>query len=158
MIRRRLSRALAWRFGALAARLDALNDRLERLDVGLASLEGRVAEQLQPMLRAILDEESQNRRRLFQLRSSPAYLEAYSDPDPLVSITVPTVGRIDALIDRSLPSLLSQSHTNLEVLVVGDATIKTHVARVLVKLGLRDRVQAVVLAYETGIIRPGSTR
>src|SRR4029077_16189 len=42
-------------------------------------------------------------------------------PDPLVSIAVPTVGRLDALIDRALPSLLAQSHTNLEVLLVGDA-------------------------------------
>ena len=40
---------------------------------------------------------------------------------------------------------------------MSNATVKTHVGRVLAKLGLRDRVQAVVLAYETGIIRPGTT-
>ena len=44
----------------------------------------------------------------------------------------------------------------LQELIVGDATVKTHVARVLMKLGLRDRMRAVVFAYEHGIVEPGA--
>ena len=56
--------------------------------------------------------------------------------------------------------LLATGKSNSELathLYVGEGTIKTHVSNVLTKLGLRDRMQAVVFAYESGLVEPGRT-
>ncbi|MFJ2029118.1 response regulator [Streptosporangium sp. NPDC087985] len=97
--------------------------------------------------------------------------EALLDPAVTTRVIASFAGRHDPVPSPRLADLtprelevlrfLARGLTNAEIaggLSVGEATVKTHVARVLMKLHLRDRAQAVVFAYESGVVRPGAGR
>jgi DNA-binding NarL/FixJ family response regulator len=88
-------------------------------------------------------------RRLIE-RVAPTLPGPSAGPDPLEKLT-------DR--EREVLGRIARGDSNAEIaarLFLSEATVKTHVGRILTKLGLRDRVHAVVLAYEIGLVRPGS--
>ncbi|MGA8218011.1 MAG: response regulator transcription factor [Solirubrobacterales bacterium] len=79
-------------------------------------------------------------------------------PDPSAS---PPAGYVELTArEREVFEMVARGLTNAQIadrLVISDATVKTHVARIFSKLDIHDRAQAVVLAYESGLVRPGDS-
>jgi DNA-binding NarL/FixJ family response regulator len=85
-------------------------------------------------------------------------IEEFARRAPATVPTAPAIGELTER-EREVLLLLTRGRSNAEIageLVVSEATVKTHVARVLMKLGVRDRVQAVIYAYECGLVAPGA--
>ena len=86
-------------------------------------------------------------------------IEEFVRTGPATSSPPLALGELTAR-ELEVLQLIARGLSNAEIakeLFVSETTVKTHVAHVLMKLGLRDRVQAVVLAYEAGVVQPGSS-
>jgi glycosyltransferase involved in cell wall biosynthesis len=123
-LRRRLARALDRRAEPLARGIERLEAALREQDARIAELAERSAAadmSTAALLHSLAADDPGNRRRLEALRADTGYDAAWEDPDPLVTISIPTWNRPGLLAERSLRSALAQSHERIEVLVVGDA-------------------------------------
>ena len=105
----------------MSAAVDEQRRKLTDLQAMVTADHSLLHDEFRGVLRALATEEPASRRRLYAARADADYDLAWTDPDPLVSITVVTRDRTELLTERTLPSLLAQTHTNLEVIVIGDA-------------------------------------
>ena len=133
--RRLAAEALDRRFGPLNGRVDALEAKLDGQSAQLDRIEAQLAavaesasaaqrgieRDLTPVVRTLALDDPGHRRRLHALRADPSYPAPWEEQDPLVTIAIPTRARERLLAERSLPSVLAQTHENIEVLVIGDA-------------------------------------
>jgi DNA-binding NarL/FixJ family response regulator len=89
-----------------------------------------------------------------------AVIDEFARREPAAAPTLPPAVAELTPREREVLDLLARGLSNPEIcaqLVISEATAKTHVARILQKLDLRDRVQAVIYAYESGLLTPGAS-
>jgi Glycosyl transferase family 2 len=105
----------------------ALSVQLEELDAAVAAVQNQVSELSQAAARtreillALRDREPEQRERLHELRSSADYELAFTEPEPLVTVVIPTYDQYRLLAERSIPSVQAQTYQKFEIIVVGDA-------------------------------------
>ncbi len=99
----------------------ALSQQLGELRAAVESMAPAGSDRMREMLLAIADREPLQRHRLWQVRAEPDYQLAFTEPEPLVTVVIPTYDNYRLLGERSIPSVLAQTYQNFEVVVVGDA-------------------------------------
>jgi hypothetical protein len=108
---------MAAAIGQTRSAVAELTAKIDHLQAAHAASEARLVE----ILRTVVADEPRQRDALHRLRAHDSYASPFADPEPLVSIVIPTHDRGDLLRERSLPSVLAQTYQNFEVIVVGDA-------------------------------------
>lgn len=91
---------------------------------------------------------------LFAPAATRRLIEEFVNRRPPAAVALPELTERETEVLRLIATGLSNAEIGRQIYVT-ENTVKTHVARILAKLGVRDRVQAVVLAYESGLVRPG---
>jgi hypothetical protein len=125
-LERMVDRAVAPRTEDLVAEIARLNERVADLQAMAGGSLGEIAKLDEQVagVRAIaassLDGIPGLRRELIAARASDEYERALNDPEPLVTIRIPTYDRAKLLVERALPSIMRQTYQNFEVIVVGD--------------------------------------
>ncbi|HET7443409.1 MAG TPA: glycosyltransferase family A protein [Solirubrobacterales bacterium] len=126
-VRRSMTKELRGGQEDIAAAVRALHQDLGRVHREVEEVTARVrtievdARRAAGIGRSSFDEEPENRRRLRAVRASEEYELAFSEEEPLVSFLIPTYTSYETLRDVALPSILGQTYSNLEVIVVGDS-------------------------------------
>jgi hypothetical protein len=111
------------RQAALEAQLGLLNEQMDSLVAAAhqqANLNGPFRDDVIRGLRRVHADEAWHRRRLRELRSTEEYQRAFTDPEPLISVLIPTYDRLELLRSRTIPSILAQEYRHLEIVIVGD--------------------------------------